>query len=98
MDGALLATSSKTLLSRCFRALPLFSLFFTEMLGIVVLNIFVIEYVFGIQGIGGVGLFAYREQDLPVILGTTMVIVLFGILGNLLQDIAYLVLDPRVEE
>jgi peptide/nickel transport system permease protein len=79
-------------------ALPLFSLFFTEMLGIVVLNIFVIEFVFGIPGLGGLSLFAYREQDLPVILGTTMVIVLFGIIGNLLQDIAYLVLDPRVEE
>jgi peptide/nickel transport system permease protein len=79
-------------------ALPLFSLFFTEMLGIVVLNVFVIEYVFNIPGLGGLSLFAYKEQDLPVILGTTMVIVLFGIVGNLLQDIAYLVLDPRVEE
>ena len=79
-------------------ALPLFSLFFTEMLGLVVLNIFVIEYVFGIPGLGGVSLFPYQEQDLPVILGTTMVIVIFGVLGNLLQDIAYLVLDPRVEE
>ena len=79
-------------------ALPLFSLFFTEMLGLVVLNVFVIEYVFGIPGLGGLSLFAYQEQDLPVILGTTMVIVLFGVLGNLFQDIAYLALDPRVEE
>ncbi len=79
-------------------AVPLLSLFFTEMLGIVVLNIFVIEYVFGIPGLGGLSLFAYQEQDLPVILGTTMIIVFFGIAGNLLQDIAYLVLDPRVEE
>ncbi|WP_049902463.1 ABC transporter permease [Halococcus agarilyticus] len=79
-------------------ALPLFSLFFTEMLGLVVLNVFVIEYVFGIPGLGGLSLFAYQEQDLPVILGSTMVIVLFGVAGNLLQDVAYLALDPRVEE
>lgn len=78
-------------------AIPLFSLFFTEMLGIVVLNIFVIEYVFRIPGLGGLSLVAIQSRDLPVILGTSIVIILFGMVGNLLQDIAYLVLDPRME-
>ncbi|HET7324910.1 MAG TPA: ABC transporter permease [Halococcus sp.] len=78
-------------------AIPLFSLFFSDMIGILVLNIFVIEYVLGIPGLGQLSLVAIQGRDLPVILGTSMVIILFGIVGNLLQDIAYGVLDPRVE-
>jgi peptide/nickel transport system permease protein len=76
-------------------AIPLFSLFFTDMMGILVLNIYVIEYVFGIPGLGGLTLVAIQSRDLPVILGTTMVIVLCGIVGNMVQDIGYLVLDPQ---
>jgi peptide/nickel transport system permease protein len=78
-------------------AVPLLSLFFADMLGIVVLNVFVIEYVFGIQGLGGLSLVAIQSRDMPVILGTTMVIVLVGVLGNFVQDIVSLVVDPRIE-
>ena len=79
-------------------AVPLLSLFFADMLGLLVLNVFVIEYVFGISGIGSLALVAIQGRDLPVILGTTMIIVLFGVAGNLLQDVAYQVFDPRIGE
>ena len=79
-------------------AIPLLSLFFADMLGILVVNVFVIEYVFSIPGIGSLGLVAIRGRDLPVILATTMVIVLFGVAGNLLQDVAYRVFDPRIAD
>ncbi|GAA0469933.1 ABC transporter permease [Halococcus dombrowskii] len=79
-------------------AVPLLSLFFADMLGIVVLNVFVIEYVFGIQGLGGLSLVAIQSRDMPVILGTTLVIVLVGVLGNFVQDVVSLVVDPRVAE
>ena len=39
---------------------------------------------------------AIQDRDLPLVLGTTMVLVFFGIFGNLFQDIAYRVLDPRI--
>ncbi|WP_435077571.1 ABC transporter permease [Halococcus sp. AFM35] len=78
-------------------AVPLLSLFFADVLGIVVLNVFVIEYVFGIQGLGGLSLVAIQSRDMPVILGTTMVVVLVGVLGNFLADVAAVVLDPRIE-
>jgi peptide/nickel transport system permease protein len=78
-------------------AIPLLSLFFADVLGIVVLNVFVIEYVFGIQGLGGLSLVAIQSRDMPVILGTTLVIVLVGVLGNFLADAAAVVLDPRIE-
>lgn len=77
-------------------ALPLLSLFFTDLLAVLVVNIYVIETVFGIPGLGTLSLEAIQNRDMPVILGTTMVIVLFGIVGNLVQDLAYVVLDPRV--
>lgn len=78
-------------------AIPLLSLFFADMLGIVVLNIFVLEYVFAIQGLGELSLVAIQSRDMPVILGASIVIILFGIIGNLLHDFASLILDPRVE-
>lgn len=80
-------------------ALPLFSLFFADMLGVLVVEVFVLEsgMVFGIDGIGNVGLTAIRERDLPLVLGVTLVFAIAGVIGNLIQDLAYLVLDPRVD-
>lgn len=78
-------------------AVPVLSLIFSDLLGIVVLNIFVIEYVFDIPGLGGLSLIAFIERDLPVILGSSMVIVFTGIIGNFLADAAAVVLDPRTK-
>ncbi|WP_255148640.1 ABC transporter permease [Halorarius halobius] len=79
-------------------AIPLVSLFFAELLAVLVVNIYVLEQVFRIQGLGSLSLWAIGERDLPVVLGTTMVLVFVGIAGNFLQDVAYAFLDPRVEE
>lgn len=77
-------------------AIPLTTLFFSTLLGILVLNVIVIEYVFEIPGFGMLTYQAYLDRDLPLIIGTTMVIAFIGIAGNLLQDVAYELLDPRV--
>ncbi len=79
-------------------AIPLFSMLFTEVLGLLVLSIFVIEMVFGIDGFGVMFFFAIDSRDIPVLLGSTMVIILVGILGNIIQDMSYYYLDPRVGE
>lgn len=79
-------------------AIPLFSMLFTEVLGLLVLSIFVIEMVFGIEGFGIVFFFAIEARDIPVLLGCTMVIIFVGILGNIIQDLSYQYLDPRVGE
>ena len=78
-------------------AVPLLSLFFADLLVIVALNIYVLEVVFGIPGLGQLSYGAIQDRDLPLILGTVMVLVIAGILGNLAQDVAYRVLDPRIE-
>jgi peptide/nickel transport system permease protein len=77
-------------------AIPLVALFFTDMLSVLVLNIFVIEFAFSIPGFAQVSMNAIYARDLPLILGMTMVIALVGVFGNFLQDMAYTVLDPRV--
>ncbi|MFH5801260.1 ABC transporter permease [Haladaptatus sp. CMAA 1911] len=78
-------------------AIPLLSLFFADLIGTLVVNVFVLESVLGIPGIGSLGLRAIQARDLPLILGIAMVIAFAGIVGNLLQDLAYLGLDPRVD-
>lgn len=78
-------------------AIPLFSMLFTEVLGLLVLTVFVIEVLFGIDGFGLLLFDAIDQRDLPVLLGGTMVIVVLGVGGNVLQDVAYELLDPRVD-
>ena len=79
-------------------AIPLFSMLFTEVLGLLILSIFVIEMVFGIEGFGVIFFFAIDARDMPVLLGSTMVVIFVGILGNIVQDISYHYLDPRVDD
>lgn len=78
-------------------AIPLFSMLFTEALALVVLAVFVIEFLFGIEGFGRVFVDAIRARDLPVLLAGTVSIIAVGVVGNIIQDLSYSYLDPRVE-
>jgi len=78
-------------------AIPVFSMLFTEALALLVLAVFVIEFLFGIDGIGRVLFDAVDGRDLPVLLGGTIVIIAVGVVGNIVQDVSYSVLDPRVD-
>ena len=78
-------------------SIPLISLLFTETLALLALAVFVIEALFAIDGFGLLFYNAIWTRDLPVLMGGTMVIVTVGVAGNVLQDIAYSVLDPRVD-
>jgi peptide/nickel transport system permease protein len=79
-------------------AIPILTLSFVEVLGVLMLNIYIIEAVFAIPGLGMISLFAIENQDTPLILGTTMVLVFIGIGGNFLQDVLYGYLDPTINE
>lgn len=78
-------------------AMPLISLFFVRTITMLFVTVIVAEYVFGIPGIGHVAFTAIRNRQLDLILLTTMVPVVVVLVGNLVQDVAYAVLDPRVE-
>lgn len=78
-------------------AIPVFSMLFTEALALLVLAVFVIEVQFGIDGFGRLLYHAVEARDLPVLLGGTVVIIGVGVAGNIVQDVSYTVLDPRVD-
>lgn len=54
------------------------------------------ESVFSLPGMGRMSIRAVVESDLPVLVGTTMVAAVFIVLANVVVDILYGVLDPRV--
>ena len=55
-----------------------------------------IEGVFGWPGLGLLGIEAVRGRDFPVILATTIMAAVLVVLGNLLADVLYAVVDPRI--
>ena len=59
-------------------------------------GIVVIETVFGWPGIGRLAWEAVRNLDGPMIMGTVLIGAVFIVLTNLLVDIAYRLVDPRV--
>lgn len=54
------------------------------------------ESVFSLPGMGRLSIRAVVESDLPVLVGTTMVAAVFIVLANVIVDITYGFLDPRV--
>lgn len=57
---------------------------------------FFVEYIFGWQGIGKVTVDALEKLDYPVVMGAVLVSATFFIIINILADILYGVVDPRV--
>lgn len=55
------------------------------------------EQIFDLPGIGNVAYTALRAGDVPFIMGYNMFIAVLTILGVLLTDIMYAVVDPRVK-
>jgi len=56
----------------------------------------VLEYLFNFQGLGLAYFNAATTDDFPVMLGITVLIGVVTVVGSLLADITYAVLDPRV--
>jgi oligopeptide transport system permease protein len=68
------------------------------MLGLIIAGAFIIENIFSIPGIGRYFVTAVRARDDGVVMGLTVVITLTIIVGNLVADILYAFLDPRVRD
>lgn len=57
---------------------------------------FVTELIFGIPGMGDFFVSSITNRDYPVIMGTTLLYASFLVVANLIVDLAYAVLDPRI--
>ncbi len=65
-------------------------------LGQLIGGVVVIETVFSLPGLGQTAVVAINQQDLPVIIGIVLFASAAVVVANILVDIAYAVLDPRV--
>jgi len=75
--------------------LPLSSLFVGEFVGLVG-GAVITERVFGWQGMGTLGIKAINTYDLNLLMGVNLLLSILVITGNLLADLLYSALDPRI--
>jgi peptide/nickel transport system permease protein len=59
-------------------------------------GVVVVEIVFGLGGVGQVSVQAIDSDNLPVIIGFVILAALFVVVANIIVDLAYALLDPRV--
>jgi peptide/nickel transport system permease protein len=57
-----------------------------------------VEYIFGWKGLGYLIVNALNQYDMPVVLGSVITIASFFVLINILVDLTYSLLDPRIRE
>ena len=55
-----------------------------------------LEAIFGIPGVGRISVNAIQSRDMPLLQGSVLFATVLVILGNLVADILYSVLDPRI--
>lgn len=57
----------------------------------------IIEQVFDIPGMGRLSLEAIVSRDYPVFMGILSLTSILGLLGNVLSDLCYVLIDPRID-
>ena len=67
-----------------------------SVIGLFIVGSYVIEKVFGIDGIGMLSFTAIITRDYPIIMGFLVINTLVRLFGNLFSDIAYATIDPRI--
>jgi peptide/nickel transport system permease protein len=77
--------------------IPLSTILIGDALALLWSGSLIVEYIFQIPGIGLLGYKAIINQDLALVMGVTLIPVFIALIGNLLQDLAYVWLDPRIE-
>lgn len=66
-------------------------------IGLLLSGAIVVEIVFGLNGVGNLAIKALTTNDLPVIAGTVLLAAMFVAVFNLVVDVVYPLLDPRVQ-
>lgn len=56
----------------------------------------VVEQVFNLQGVGQLAINSVQSDDIPVVLGITLLGALLVVVGNIVIDVLYVWVDPRV--
>jgi microcin C transport system permease protein len=56
-----------------------------------------IEIIFSLDGLGLLGFEAVIKRDYPIMFATLYFFTLLGLVFNLISDLAYTVVDPRID-
>jgi peptide/nickel transport system permease protein len=59
-------------------------------------NAIYVEVTFALPGLGSLIVDAVQKRDIPLIQGTTLVFACFVVLINLIVDLTYTLIDPRI--
>lgn len=70
--------------------------YFGPMLAYIVTGSLVVEQIFAVPGIGRAFVNSITNRDYPLIMGTTIVLAILIVVMNLVSDILYKVVDPRI--
>ena len=70
--------------------------YFGPMLAYIVTGSLVVEQIFAVPGIGRAFVSSITNRDYPMIMGTTIVLACLIVIMNLVSDILYKVVDPRI--
>jgi oligopeptide transport system permease protein len=70
--------------------------YFGPMLAYIVTGSLVVEQIFAVPGIGRAFVNSITGRDYPLIMGTTIVLATLIVVMNLLSDILYKIVDPRI--
>jgi len=93
------ASMWRVLIWHIFRValVPLSTILIVDVLAVLFAGSFIIEAIFQIPGLGRLTLNAINQKDTQLVIVTTLIPVFLAIIGNLLQDLAYVWLDPRID-
>ena len=70
--------------------------YFGPMLAYIVTGSLVVEKIFAVPGVGRDFVNSITNRDYPLIMGTTIILAAFIVIMNLVGDILYKVVDPRI--
>ena len=65
-------------------------------LGVMFAGSVIIEQIFEIPGMGRLSLEAIVGRDYPVFMGILALTSILGLLGNIISDFCYILIDPRI--
>lgn len=69
----------------------------SAVIGIFFTGNFLIEIIFNLDGLGRLGFEATQQRDYPVIFGTLFIFTLTGLVLQLISDVSYHLIDPRID-
>lgn len=76
--------------------LPLVTGFPSRFVAIFLTGSLLIENIFNLDGIGRLGYSAVIQRDYPVVMGNLFIMTCIGLLLQLITDICYVLVDPRI--